>query len=66
MMLLPPEFEQWPRERRLHYLEEMMTREHLMRSSLHAAGHDLDRDLSSRTRLRKRELAAILLALQED
>lgn len=60
----PPQFEDWPREKRLDLVELAYTRRGLLRVILSLAGLEPVRDLHSRRRLRKDELAAILLALE--
>lgn len=61
----PFEFESWPREQQINVVERRMTRQGIIRESLSMAGLDPeDYNLRDDTKLRKKELAAIYLAIQ--
>jgi hypothetical protein len=59
----PPAFDTWPCDDRADYLTLLHSREGLLRLALHLAGYGIRREIDSQTRLRKAELAAIVLAL---
>jgi hypothetical protein len=60
----PVNFEQWPRSGKIEYLQLSSTRAGLIMRALGAAGRVPDREIGSRTRLRKEELALLVLALE--
>ena len=62
----PPNFDEWGRDRRVDYLTILYSREGMIRLALHLARYGVRRDVDSKTRLRKEELAAIVLALDPD
>lgn len=59
----PPGFESWDWDRRINHLTVIHSREGLIRLALNLAWYDTSREVDSKTRLRKAELAAIVLAL---
>jgi len=62
----PPGFDDWQHEERVDYLTLLYSREGMIRLALHLARHGVRREVDSRSRLRKDELAAIVLALDPD
>ena len=62
----PPNFENWDKDRRLHHMTVMYTREGLIRLCFALSRYESAREVDSMTRLKKEELAAIALALDPD
>jgi len=61
----PPAFDDWPVEAKLEHLDLVHTRAGLIEMLLATAGYRPEREINSRSRLRKTELAAILLHVEE-
>lgn len=62
----PMDFESWPSEDQISHMELTSTRAGLILEALALAGHVPDREIGSKTRLRKSELAHIVMALERE
>lgn len=62
----PVNFESWPSEQQVEHMELTSTRAGLILEALALAGHVPDREIGSRTRLQKSELAHIVMALERE
>jgi hypothetical protein len=61
----PPAWDSWPREERINYLASYESRAALLSKVLSAAGQRHEPRIDAQRYIKKRELAAILLTLEE-
>jgi len=62
----PVNFDQWPVEQRLDWIDHTYQRKGLIRIALTLSGYPISREIDNKTRLKKQELAAIVLALDPE
>ena len=62
----PVDFDQWPVEKRLDWMDHTCQRKGLIRIALTLSGYPIGRGIDNKTGLKKEELAVIILALDPE